>query len=137
MTLTETGRATVLDSIIVIIGSALLLLGSALNLVAAIAVLRFRDLLSRQHAATKPQVLGLILAMLGMALIVGNVTLAWTAALVVAFQLVTAPISAHMIGRAGYRTGSVVSSDLVVDELGEDLDSTRVDGRLGPGKHSH
>ena len=123
-----------LDNIIVIVGSVLLVLGSALNLVAAIAVLRFRDLLSRQHAATKPQVLGLILAMLGMALIVGDVTLAWTAGLVVAFQLVTSPISAHMIGRAGYRTGGVVPSDLVVDELGEDLDSTRVDGRLGPGK---
>lgn len=126
-----------LDNIITILGAGLLIAGSALNLVAAIAVLRFRDLLSRQHAATKPQVLGLILAMLGMSLIVGDVTLAWTAVLVVAFQLVTSPISAHMIGRAGYRTGSVVPSDLVVDELGEDLDSTRVDGRLGPGKQSN
>lgn len=126
-----------LDNIILVIGAGLLLAGSGLNLIAAIAVLRFNGLLSRQHAATKPQVFGLILATLGMALIVGDVTLAWTAALVVAFQLVTAPISAHMIGRAGYRTGSVTGDDLVVDELGEDLDSTRVGGRLGPGKHSN
>lgn len=122
-----------LDDITTVIGGALLLAGSALTLVAAIAVLRFRDLLSRQHAATKPQVLGLILAMIGMALVVPDVSLAWTAGLVVAFQLVTAPISAHMIGRAGYRTGGIVPSDLVVDELGEDLESTRVGGRLGPG----
>ena len=125
-----------LDDIIRIIGATLLIAGSALNLVAAIAVLRFTDLLSRQHAATKPQVLGLILAMIGMSLIVGDMTLAWTAGLVVAFQLVTAPISAHMIGRAGYRTGSVTDADLVIDELGEDLDTTRVDGKLGPGKQS-
>lgn len=122
-----------LDNALTVLGGALLIGGSALTLVAAIAVLRFRDLLSRQHAATKPQVLGLVLSMIGMALIVRDVSLAWTAGLVVAFQLITSPISAHMIGRAGYRTGGIVSSDLVVDELGEDIDSTRVGGRLGPG----
>ena len=29
----------------------------------------------------------------------------------------TAPISAHMIGRAGYRTGVVAPASLLVDEL--------------------
>ena len=122
-----------LDSILTVLGGAFLIAGCGLTLIAAIAVLRFADLLSRQHAATKPQVLGLILAMVGMSLIVRDATLVWTAGLVVAFQLITAPISAHMIGRAGYRTGGIVPSDLVVDELGEDLDSTRVGGKLGPG----
>jgi multicomponent Na+:H+ antiporter subunit G len=102
-------------------GTALLALGSTLTLVAAIAILRFEDLLSRMHAATKPQVLGLVLMMSGLALIVRNPVVAWTLVLVVAFQLITAPISAHMVGRAGYRTGKVDSEALVVDELTEDL----------------
>jgi multicomponent Na+:H+ antiporter subunit G len=102
-------------------GTVLLVLGSTLTLVAAVAILRFDDLLSRMHAATKPQVLGLVLMMAGLALIVRNPVVAWTLVLVVAFQLITAPISAHMVGRAGYRTGKVDSEALVVDELTEDL----------------
>ncbi|WP_418607448.1 monovalent cation/H(+) antiporter subunit G [Georgenia sp. SUBG003] len=102
-------------------GTILLALGSTLTLVAAVAILRFDDLLSRMHAATKPQVLGLVLMMTGVALIVRNPVAAWTLVLVVAFQLITAPISAHMVGRAGYRTGKVDPETLAVDELTEDL----------------
>ncbi|PFG40091.1 multisubunit sodium/proton antiporter MrpG subunit [Georgenia soli] len=102
-------------------GTVLLVLGSTLTLVAAIAILRFDDLLSRMHAATKPQVLGLVIMMAGLALTVRNPVVVWTLVLVVAFQLITAPISAHMVGRAGYRTGKVDSEALVVDELTEDL----------------
>ena len=36
-----------------------------MSLLAGIAVLRFPDTMSRIHAATKPQVLGIILLMLG------------------------------------------------------------------------
>jgi multicomponent Na+:H+ antiporter subunit G len=102
-------------------GTVLLVLGSTLTLVAAVAILRFENLLSRMHAATKPQVLGLVMMMAGLALIVRNPVVAWTLVLVVAFQLITAPISAHMVGRAGYRTGKVDPEALVVDELTEDL----------------
>ncbi|MHB1064117.1 MAG: monovalent cation/H(+) antiporter subunit G [Georgenia sp.] len=106
------------------LGGIFLVLGSTLTLVAAVAVNSFHDLLSRMHAATKPQVLGLALMMLGLALIVRNPVVAWTLVLVVSFQLITAPISAHMVGRAGYRTGKVDSSRLVVDELTEDLEAS-------------
>ncbi|UNX54670.1 monovalent cation/H(+) antiporter subunit G [Georgenia sp. TF02-10] len=102
-------------------GTALLVLGATLTLVAAISVSFFRDLLSRMHAAAKPQVLGLTLMMAGLALVVQDSVVAWTLVLVVAFQFITAPISAHMVGRAGYRTGKVDPDHLVVDELTEDL----------------
>ncbi|MFD1506200.1 monovalent cation/H(+) antiporter subunit G [Georgenia yuyongxinii] len=118
-----------------VLGAACLVAGALLTLVAAIAVLRFPDLLSRMHAATKPQVLGLALMMTGVALIVRNPVVGWTLVLVVAFQLITAPISAHMVGRAGYRTGKVDRSALVVDELTEDLEASRrkaeADGAAG------
>ena len=48
--------------------------GSALALTAAIGVVRFPDTLSRMHAATKPQVLGLLLVLVGAAIrLRGNV----------------------------------------------------------------
>ena len=107
-----------------VLGAVCLVLGSTLTLIAAVSVNFFDDLLSRMHAATKPQVLGLALMMAGLALIVRNPVVGWTLVLVLAFQLITAPISAHMVGRAGYRTGKVDRSRLVVDELTEDLESS-------------
>lgn len=104
-----------------VLGAVLLLLGSGLALVAAFAVHFFRDLFSRMHAATKPQVLGLVLMTTGLALTLWHPVVSWTLVLVIAFQLITAPISAHMVGRAGYRTGKVQAAALVVDELTEDL----------------
>lgn len=103
------------------LSSILFLLGCALSLIAAIGVLRFPDLLSRMHAATKPQVLGLVLTMLALAISLGSNQLTWKLLLVVAFQFMTAPVAAHIVGRSGYRTGKVREDLLVVDELTEDL----------------
>jgi len=103
------------------VASICFLLGCALTLIAAIGVLRFPDLLSRMHAATKPQVLGLVFTMVGLAISLGSSQLTWKLMLVVAFQFLTAPVAAHMVGRAGYRTGKVREDLLVVDELTEDL----------------
>nr|WP_284252755.1 monovalent cation/H(+) antiporter subunit G [Litorihabitans aurantiacus] len=95
--------------------------GSFLAMVAGIGIARFPDLLARMHAATKPQVLGLALLMAGLALEIRTGVVIWTLVLVVALQLITAPVSAHMVGRAGYRTDQVRDDLLVVDELTQDL----------------
>lgn len=112
-------------TVVDLIGSVLFLLGCVLTLVAAIGALRFPDLLARMHAATKPQVLGLVLTMSGLALTLGNAQVTWKLSLVVLFQFITAPVSAHIVGRAGYRTGKVRADLLVVDELTEDLEHAR------------
>ena len=52
-------------SVLDIAAGVLVLGGSALALTAAIGVVRFPDTLSRMHAATKPQVLGLLLVLGG------------------------------------------------------------------------
>ena len=46
--------------------------------------------------------------------------------LVAVLQLLTAPVAAHMVGRAGYRTGKVRSDLLVVDELTSDQERAQV-----------
>ena len=48
--------------------AACLLLGALLTLIAAIGILRFPDVLTRMHSATKPQVLGLLVVLVGLGL---------------------------------------------------------------------
>lgn len=110
-----------------IVASAFFITGSALVMIAAIGMVRFPDLLSRLHAATKPQVLGIILMMNGLSLTLGSWQVGWKVLPVIIFQLATAPIAAHMVGRAGYRTDKVRSDLLGVDELTEDLEAARAD----------
>ena len=110
------------DTVLDVVAGTLFVGGALLALVAGLGILRFPDLLSRMHAATKPQVLGLMLLMTGLGIELRSVTAGITLFLVVAFQLVTGPISAHMLSRAGYRTGKVDHSLLVIDELTEDLE---------------
>lgn len=110
---------TTLNTIVDTAALALLVVGAFLSLTAAIGLLRFPDVLSRLHAGTKPQVLGVILVVTGVGLRVGvnlDLGLLLLAAL---FQMLTIPVSAHMIGRAVYRTGQINSVHLVIDELSE------------------
>ncbi|MEV5447103.1 monovalent cation/H(+) antiporter subunit G [Streptomyces sp. NPDC052644] len=94
--------------------------GALLSLAAGIGVLRFPDVLDRMHAATKPQVLGMLLLLLGLALRLRSAADLGMILLVGVFQLATAPVAAQMIGRAAYRSGRVDRSLLDVDELAGD-----------------
>ncbi|MFE9956776.1 monovalent cation/H(+) antiporter subunit G [Micromonospora sp. NPDC005299] len=99
------------------LGGACLLAGALLSLVAGIGVLRFPDVLGRMHAATKPQVLGVLLLLVGLALRLRTPSDLGMIALVAVFQLATAPVAAQMIGRAAYRSGRIDRELLDVDEL--------------------
>lgn len=113
--------ATVAD----VVAAVCFLGASLLALVAGIGVTRFPDLLARMHAATKPQVLGLALMIVGLAVHLRDPRVLGALALVLVFQMLTAPVSAHMVGRAGYRTGKVRSDLLVVDELTLDTEAAQ------------
>ena len=101
----------------------LVLIGALLCLIAAIGLLRLRDVPNRLHAATKPQVLGLLLICLAIALsqrsVIGIVLGLLLVAPVVLMQFATAPLSAHMVGRQAYRNGTIDERSLVVDELAD------------------
>jgi multicomponent Na+:H+ antiporter subunit G len=117
------------DHVADVLAGVCLISGALLSLAAGVGLLRFPDLLSRMHAATKPQILGLLLILTGTALRLQNTIDITTLVLVGIFQLVTAPVAAHMVGRAVYRARQVRADLLVVDELAED----RANGRWGPG----
>lgn len=86
-----------------IVASVALILGALMSLLAGIAVLRFPDTMSRIHAATKPQVLGIILLMLGVGLQIGSPAVIGMLVLIVILQFVTAPVSAHLTVRVAFR----------------------------------
>lgn len=102
-----------------ILASALLLGSSAFVLLAAAGLWRFDDLYSRVHAATKAFTLGVILAIAAAALRMEEVADLLKLLLAAIFQLITAPVSGHMLGRAAYWTGTALSKHTVVDELRE------------------
>jgi multicomponent Na+:H+ antiporter subunit G len=111
------------------IAAVLLVLGAFLSFVAGIGLARFPDLLTRIHSAAKPQVLGLLLMLSGLAFVwrawvwLPILLFAW------ALQMVTAPVAAHLVGRAGYRTRHLDRDLLYADELAQVVSS----GQHGEG----
>ncbi|WP_111766221.1 monovalent cation/H(+) antiporter subunit G [Nakamurella deserti] len=86
-----------------VIAAVLLVLGAAMSLFAGVALLRFPDLMSRAHAAAKPQVLGTLLLMAGAGFAIRTPGVIGLLLLIAVLQLATAPIAAHLVVRAGHR----------------------------------
>lgn len=82
-----------------------LLLGSLLSIIAAVGVLRMPDVFIRMHAATKVGTVGVSSIVIGVMIHFGTLTVTSRGVLVIAFFLLTAPVAAHMIARAAYRSG--------------------------------
>ncbi|MCA0912548.1 monovalent cation/H(+) antiporter subunit G [Marinobacter nauticus] len=102
--------------------SVLLLVGAAFMVLAAIGVLRLPDLPTRMHATTKAGALGAMMTMGGVAFYFGESAVVARAVAIVIFILLTAPIAAHVIGRAGYFTGTKLWAGTIKDELQERYD---------------
>ncbi|MGB8404972.1 MAG: monovalent cation/H(+) antiporter subunit G [Mycobacterium sp.] len=99
--------------------AVLVLSGSLLALTAAIGVVRFPDTLSRMHAATKPQVLGLLLVLTGASVRLRGQADVGMLILAGLFTLITAPVVANRVGQMAYREQSFRDDLLVRDELEE------------------
>ena len=110
-----------MNPVLDIIGALFLLLGAMLCFAASVGLVRFPDVLTRMHAATKPQTLGLLFVVVGVAFSLQNLQALGILLLVVVLQLLTAPVAAHMVGRTAYRTGQVRSDLLTEDDLADDL----------------
>ncbi|MEM1387652.1 MAG: monovalent cation/H(+) antiporter subunit G [Pseudomonadota bacterium] len=89
------------------IAAFLVLVGSALSVFAGVGIMRLPDVFIRMHAATKVGTLGSGMIIAGTAVHFGDATVVIRCILVVFFLLWTAPIGAHMIGRAALRIGIV------------------------------
>lgn len=101
-----------------LVSSALIVVGAAFSAVAGLGALRLHDVLTRMHAATKASTLALLLISCGAALRIGDGSAALKLLLAVSLVFITAPIAAHLVGRAAYRAPRGVNARLGdIDEL--------------------
>jgi multicomponent Na+:H+ antiporter subunit G len=124
--------------------TALMIVGATLMLLAAVGVLRMPDVYSRMQSSTKASTLGVGCMLLAVAIAFADLAILTRAMLIVAFIFLTAPISAHMIGRAAYYVGVPLWEGTTIDELrgrydhrthaleGESAPSTAADEAAGP-----
>ena len=108
-----------MSAAIEVAAAVLLLAGSVLAVLAGVGLQRFPDVFARIHSATKATTLALVLIVAGAALRIGDPGDVAKLALVAVLQFITAPVAAHMVGRASYRAGTEMSDRTAVDELGD------------------
>jgi multicomponent Na+:H+ antiporter subunit G len=96
---------------------ALLIVGAGFLLLAAIGVLRMPDLFTRMQTATKAVTLGISCILFSVALYMQDFGVSVRAVLTVVFFFLTAPVAAHVIGRAAYIVGVPLWKQTIVDEL--------------------
>ncbi len=113
-----------LDVVLDVVAGVFLVAGAFLSFVAGVGIVHFPDLLARMHAGTKPQVLGMLFMLIGLGVRLRSWSVAGLLLLVILFQMLTAPVGAHMVARAGYRTGKVTPEMLEFDELTDDTGRT-------------
>jgi multicomponent Na+:H+ antiporter subunit G len=98
------------------LSGVLLLAGSAFTILAAIGVIRFPDLYTRMHAASKAGVVGGGLILLAIAVMAQDSAVAIRAVIGIIFLVLTTPLSAHLLAKASQKAGYKSWSGTVADE---------------------
>lgn len=107
-----------------LIGAILILIGSIVSVISAIGIIRFPDIYTRAHAATKTTTLAVLVALVGAFLYLwfSEAFISVRLILGIIFVFLTAPVSGHLILRASYRSGVKMSESTTEDELKDYLD---------------
>lgn len=105
----------------------LILIGSIISVISALGIIRFPDVYTRSHAATKSSTLGVLLSLTGAFLYIWLTDHFISVRLIlgILFVFITAPVSGHLIIRAAYRANVKMTEDTVEDELKTVLDNKR------------
>jgi len=100
-----------------LICAILLVIGASFLLLAAVGEVRMPDLFTRMQPATKGATLGITCMLLADAVYFGQIGVTTRALATIAFFFLTAPVTAHLIGRASYFVGVPLWNGTVIDEL--------------------
>lgn len=101
----------------IIITATLATLGALFVLLAGIGILRMPDTYLRMAVTTKAATLGVGLLLLAAALYFNDLSTTTRVVAIIIFILLTAPVGAHLIGRASYIVGNKLWEGSVVDDL--------------------
>jgi multicomponent Na+:H+ antiporter subunit G len=105
-----------------IIISALLLSGAFFSLLAAIGVVRFPDIYTRMHAATKAPAFGILLLQTAAAIYFASFYAIAVSLLVIIFIFMTAPVASHSISRVAHMLDIPKWKGTLMDEMNNDPD---------------
>ena len=100
---------------IAVLGDALVVLGLALLTVGVYGVVRFPDVYTQLHAASKAGFLG-VGALLASAALEGDAAVVARAVLITALLAFTTPVAAHAIGRAARHRNEAMLTPGAIDE---------------------
>jgi multicomponent Na+:H+ antiporter subunit G len=100
-----------------LLSSALVIIGSLMILISAIGLIRMPDIYMRMSATTKAATLGVGFILIGTAFHFWEVGIVSRLIIIIIFLLLTAPVAAHMIGRASYIDGVELWEKTSLDEL--------------------
>ncbi|HLS06671.1 MAG TPA: monovalent cation/H(+) antiporter subunit G [Bacillota bacterium] len=97
----------------------LIVLGSLTSVVSAVGLIRFPDVYSRAHAATKTTTVAVLITLIGIFIyyIATEAFVSIRLILAIVFVFLTAPVSGHLILRASYRANVKLAKSSIKDEL--------------------
>lgn len=103
--------------------------GAFFSLLAAIGVIRFPDVYTRMHAATKAPAFGVLLLLIGAAFFFADFYSTAISLMIVVFIFLTAPVASHVISSVAHLLKTKMWSKTSVDELAND---TGISGKKPP-----
>ncbi|SHJ23667.1 monovalent cation/H(+) antiporter subunit G [Aureimonas altamirensis] len=99
-----------------IIAALFVVAGAGFTMVAAIGIVRFPDFYTRIHAAAKAGTVGSVLMLVALAIVSNETAEVLRAIAAIIFFLMTAPISAHLLGKAAQSAGYRMGPESIRDE---------------------
>jgi multicomponent Na+:H+ antiporter subunit G len=100
-----------------IIAGIFVIAGTSFVLVAAIGILRFPDFYTRVHAAAKAGTVGSALTLVALAILSTETAEVLRAIAAIFFFFLTAPLSAHLLGKAAHSAGYQLWEGSVLNEM--------------------
>ncbi len=103
------------------IGIAIIVIGLLFDFLGCLGLVRFPDVYTRLQASAKCITLGTSGVLFGLFVTTGPTVTGIKALVCLLFILLTAPVSAHALARAAYKSGVKPASVTVVDQYGEKI----------------
>jgi len=110
------------------IGAIIILIGSIISVISAVGMIRFPDIYSRAHAATKTTTLAVLITLVGTFIYVwlGEGFISIRLILGIIFVFMTAPVSGHLVLRSAYRANVKMADETKEDELKPVLEQNKL-----------
>ena len=100
-------------------GAIFMVIGSAFSCIASLGIVRFPDIYTRLHAASKAGALGVGLILVGAGIASGDGWVFVRCLVGLAFVLLVSPVSAHLLARAARKAETPAASNTSIDQFGD------------------